>query len=45
MAIQGTASREAVAELIASFVSLQENESERRLLESATRLLGVAWKE
>ena len=34
-AIQGTASREAVAELIASFVSLQENESERQLLESA----------
>ena len=34
-AILGTASREAVAELIASFVSLQENESERRLLESA----------
>jgi farnesyl-diphosphate farnesyltransferase len=32
--IQGTASRDAVAQLIASFVSLQENASERRLLES-----------
>src|SRR5438045_8292860 len=32
--IQGTASRDVVAELIASFVSLQENASERRLLES-----------
>ncbi len=38
-AILGTASREAVAELIASFVSLQENESERRLLESAPAYL------
>lgn len=33
-AIQGTASRDVVAELLASFVSLQENESERQLLES-----------
>ena len=33
-AIQGTASRDVVAELIASFVSLQENTSERQLLES-----------
>lgn len=32
--IQGTVSREVVAELVASFVSLQENESEQRLLES-----------
>src|SRR5881275_201554 len=32
--IQGTASRDVVAELIASFVSLQENASERQLLES-----------
>jgi farnesyl-diphosphate farnesyltransferase len=32
--IQGTASRDIVAELIASFVSLQKNSSERRLLES-----------
>jgi farnesyl-diphosphate farnesyltransferase len=32
--IQGTASRGVVTELVASFVSLQENESERRLLES-----------
>src|SRR5262245_53428634 len=32
--IQGTASREVVTELVASFVSLQENENERRLLES-----------
>ena len=32
--IQGTASRDVVAELIASFVSLQKNASERRLLES-----------
>jgi farnesyl-diphosphate farnesyltransferase len=32
--IQGTASRDVVAELIASFVSLQENASERKLLES-----------
>src|SRR5512132_439163 len=32
--IQGTASRDVVLELIASFVSLQENASERELLES-----------
>ena len=32
--IQGTASREAVTELVASFVSLQENERERQLLAS-----------
>ena len=32
--IQGTASRDVVAELIASFVSLQRNASERQLLES-----------
>jgi farnesyl-diphosphate farnesyltransferase len=32
--IQGTASRDVVAELIASFVSLQSNASERQLLES-----------
>ena len=32
--IQGTASRDVVAELIASFVSLQKNASERQLLES-----------
>ena len=32
--IEGTASRDVVAELVASFVSLQENESERRLLKS-----------
>src|SRR5436189_6432453 len=32
--IQGTASRDIVAELIASFVSLQKNASERQLLES-----------
>src|SRR5437764_9152692 len=32
--IQGTASRDVVAELIVSFVSLQENASERQLLES-----------
>jgi len=32
--IQDTASREVVTKLVASFVSLQENESERRLLES-----------
>jgi farnesyl-diphosphate farnesyltransferase len=32
--IQGTASRDVVAKLIASFVSLQKNASERRLLES-----------
>ncbi len=33
-AIQGTASREVVTELVASFVSLQMNESERQLLKS-----------
>jgi farnesyl-diphosphate farnesyltransferase len=32
--IQGTASRDVVVELIASFISLQENVSERQLLES-----------
>ena len=32
--IQGTASRDVVVQLIASFVSLQENASERQLLES-----------
>jgi len=32
--IQGTASRDVVVELIASFVSLQENASERQLLQS-----------
>jgi farnesyl-diphosphate farnesyltransferase len=32
--IQGTASRDVVAEVMASFVSLQENARERRLLES-----------
>jgi farnesyl-diphosphate farnesyltransferase len=32
--IQGTASREVVTELVASFVSLQEDESERQLLAS-----------
>ena len=32
--IQGTASREAVTELVESFVSLQENERERQLLAS-----------
>jgi len=32
--IQSTASHDVVTELVASFVSLQENESERRLLES-----------
>ncbi len=32
--IQGTASRDVVSDLIASFVSLQENASERELLES-----------
>ena len=32
--IQGTASRDVVVELVASFVSLQENTSERQLLES-----------
>src|SRR2546430_7711515 len=38
--IQGTASRDVVAEVIASFVSLQENASERRLLESLPDCLG-----
>jgi len=33
-AIQGLASRDVVAELIGSFVSLEENESERKLLKS-----------
>jgi farnesyl-diphosphate farnesyltransferase len=32
--IQGTASRDVIAELVASFVSLQENASERQLLKS-----------
>src|SRR5207248_10268979 len=38
--IQGTASRDVVADVIASFVSLQENASERRLLESLPDCLG-----
>jgi farnesyl-diphosphate farnesyltransferase len=38
--IQGRASRDVVAEVIASFVSLQENASERRLLESLPDCLG-----
>src|SRR5213596_4056174 len=38
--IQGTASRDVVADLIASFVSLQENVSERQLLESLPDYLG-----
>ena len=38
--IQGTASRDVVLELIASFVSLQENASERQLLESLPDCLG-----
>jgi farnesyl-diphosphate farnesyltransferase len=37
--IQGTASRDVVAELIASFVSLQKNASERQLLESLSDCL------
>lgn len=37
--IQGTASRDVVVELIASFVSLQENASERQLLESLPNCL------
>src|SRR5262245_8963676 len=37
--IQGTASSDVVTELVASFVSLQENESERRLLESLPEYL------
>jgi farnesyl-diphosphate farnesyltransferase len=40
-AIQGTASREVVGDLMASFVSLQENTSERQLLESVPECL--AW--
>jgi farnesyl-diphosphate farnesyltransferase len=43
--IQGTTSREVVTEFVASFVSLQENESERQLLASLrdclTRLEGM----
>ena len=43
--IQGTASRDVVTELVGSFVSLQENASERQLLESLpdclTRLEGT----
>src|ERR1700745_3056493 len=38
--IQGTASRGVVIELIAAFVSLQKNASERRLLESLRDCLG-----
>src|SRR5437867_12342157 len=38
--IQGTASPDVVVELIASFVSLQENVSERQLLESLPDYLG-----
>jgi farnesyl-diphosphate farnesyltransferase len=41
--IQGKASREVVVDLIASFVPLQENESERHLLESLPDCL--AWLE
>jgi farnesyl-diphosphate farnesyltransferase len=37
--IQGTASGDVVAQLIASFVSVHENESERRLLESLREYL------
>jgi len=37
--IQGTASRAVVTELVASFVSLQENKSERQLLESLRHCL------
>jgi farnesyl-diphosphate farnesyltransferase len=37
--IQGTASRDVVVELLASFVSLQENASERGLLESLPKSL------
>src|SRR5262249_58231557 len=40
-AIQGTASRDVVGDLMASFVSLQENTSERQLLESVPECL--AW--
>ena len=39
--IQGTASRDVVAELVAGFVPLQENTSERQLLESSPDCL--AW--
>jgi len=39
--IQGTASRNVVGDLMASFVSLQENTSERQLLESVPEFL--AW--
>lgn len=42
-AIQGIASRDVVADLIASFVSLQQNTSERQLLESLPDCL--AWLE
>ncbi|MFL6500374.1 MAG: squalene/phytoene synthase family protein [Candidatus Udaeobacter sp.] len=38
-AIQGTASRDVVVELIASFTPLQENASERQLLESLPKCL------
>jgi farnesyl-diphosphate farnesyltransferase len=38
--IQGTASRDVVAELITSFVSLQKNASERQLLESLPDCIG-----
>ena len=37
--IQGTASRDVVVELIASFVSLQENANERQLLQSLPKCL------
>jgi farnesyl-diphosphate farnesyltransferase len=37
--IQGTASRDVVSELVSSFVSLQENASERQLLESLPECL------
>src|SRR5213593_1286074 len=39
-AIQGAASREAVAELVVGFVSLQKRESEQQLLESLLDCLG-----
>ena len=38
-AIQGTTSRDVVANLTASFVSLQENRSERQLLEASPECL------
>jgi farnesyl-diphosphate farnesyltransferase len=38
-AVQGTASRDVVTEVVASFVSIQENESERRLLQSLSDYL------